>query len=126
MGGCRRFLPFLTALLLCIPSCAGKKAVSVPDGPRPDSRLVLLAEQGDVEARYTLGSMDAQGRRVSQDFAKSASWYRMAAEQGHAPAQCSLGKLYMRGRGVPQDYRCLLYTSPSPRDRTRSRMPSSA
>ena len=23
-------------------------------------------------------------------------------------------------------YRCLLYTSPSPRDRTRSRMPSSA
>ena len=30
---------------------------------------------------------------------------------------------------VPQDaprYTCLLYTSPSPRDRTRSRMPSSA
>jgi len=26
----------------------------------------------------------------------------------------------------PQIYRCLLYTSPSPRDRTRSRMPSSA
>ena len=25
-----------------------------------------------------------------------------------------------------QDYDCLLYTSPSPRDRTRSRMPSSA
>ena len=24
------------------------------------------------------------------------------------------------------NYRCLLYTSPSPRDRTRSRMPSSA
>ena len=27
---------------------------------------------------------------------------------------------------VPLDYICLLYTSPSPRDRTRSRMPSSA
>ena len=25
-----------------------------------------------------------------------------------------------------QPYRCLLYTSPNPRDRTRSRMPSSA
>ena len=25
-----------------------------------------------------------------------------------------------------EDYACLLYTSPSPRDRTRSRMPSSA
>ena len=29
-----------------------------------------------------------------------------------------------RGAGVPQD--CLLYTSPSPRDRQKSRMPSSA
>ena len=27
---------------------------------------------------------------------------------------------------VEQEYACLLYTSPSPRDRTRSRMPSSA
>ena len=29
-------------------------------------------------------------------------------------------------RGVDLSYACLLYTSPSPRDRTRSRMPSSA
>ena len=28
--------------------------------------------------------------------------------------------------GIDQQYICLLYTSPSPRDRTRSRMPSSA
>ena len=28
--------------------------------------------------------------------------------------------------GIVQFYHCLLYTSPSPRDRTRSRMPSSA
>ena len=27
---------------------------------------------------------------------------------------------------IPNDIFCLLYTSPSPRDRTRSRMPSSA
>ena len=30
------------------------------------------------------------------------------------------------GKDVPMPYACLLYTSPSPRDRTRSRMPSSA
>ena len=30
------------------------------------------------------------------------------------------------GKGLPQDYTCLLYTSPSPRDTERSRMPSSA
>ena len=29
-------------------------------------------------------------------------------------------------RSLQQDKNCLLYTSPSPRDRTRSRMPSSA
>ena len=28
--------------------------------------------------------------------------------------------------GKGESYHCLLYTSPSPRDRTRSRMPSSA
>ena len=30
------------------------------------------------------------------------------------------------GDGIKNYYICLLYTSPSPRDRTRSRMPSSA
>ena len=34
---------------------------------------------------------------------------------------------YAEGAGIPTNtYVCLLYTSPSPRDRTRSRMPSSA
>ena len=38
---------------------------------------------------------------------------------------------YKKESGIPagytwQDMNCLLYTSPSPRDRTRSRMPSSA
>ena len=32
----------------------------------------------------------------------------------------------MEKEGVLDPQRCLLYTSPSPRDRTRSRMPSSA
>ena len=40
------------------------------------------------------------------------------------------GPLYMRKMIMPKDSvvvsACLLYTSPSPRDRTRSRMPSSA
>ena len=31
-----------------------------------------------------------------------------------------------RSANMPKDNICLLYTSPSPRDRTRSRMPSSA
>ena len=35
-------------------------------------------------------------------------------------------KIDINGDGTPLRYICLLYTSPSPRDRTRSRMPSSA
>ena len=39
----------------------------------------------------------------------------------------SAGKLISQsGRRVKEMVTCLLYTSPSPRDRTRSRMPSSA
>ena len=36
------------------------------------------------------------------------------------------GKASVKAAGVVVDDTCLLYTSPSPRDRTRSRMPSSA
>ena len=35
-------------------------------------------------------------------------------------------KHHRKQMGHRQNYTCLLYTSPSPRDRTRSRMPSSA
>ena len=38
----------------------------------------------------------------------------------------SSNNAYMRDHQVNKFYTCLLYTSPSPRDRTVSRMPSSA
>ena len=46
-------------------------------------------------------------------------------EKGHPEEGIEPGT---RWEDVPQDWvcPCLLYTSPSPRDRTRSRMPSSA
>ena len=46
--------------------------------------------------------------RKAQPYMKLASYYTGIA------------------RGQVDKYTCLLYTSPSPRDRTRSRMPSSA
>ena len=45
-----------------------------------------------------------------------------AARDAHAAAIVAA----LRERGVTAPCLCLLYTSPSPRDRTRSRMPSSA
>ena len=45
-------------------------------------------------------------------------WGKAAGAAGKSCADCHGGAASMKG--------CLLYTSPSPRDRTRSRMPSSA
>ena len=45
--------------------------------------------------------------------------------QGPCTRPCT-GHLHGRKRPSTRPYTCLLYTSPSPRDRTRSRMPSSA
>ena len=60
---------------------------------------LLHAERGDV----TKGLVEYKGQRVDQ-----------------------LTPNELVKRGVIQVMDCLLYTSPSPRDRTRSRMPSSA
>ena len=55
---------------------------------------------------------------VSQDDVKNLAGWKAAA-----PAKQEVP--FKPYRVVLQDF-CLLYTSPSPRDRTRSRMPSSA
>jgi hypothetical protein len=41
---------------------------------------------------------------VTQDFADTAKWCRLAAEQGDIVSQNNLGIMYDNGRGVPQDY----------------------
>ena len=53
----------------------------------------------------------------------------LAEHAGNADALYVLGDLFETWIGDDDDSEfnlCLLYTSPSPRDRTRSRMPSSA
>ena len=45
-------------------------------------------------------------------------------EYDQAPVNVTVANVH--GKPIPYPVSCLLYTSPSPRDRTRSRMPSSA
>ena len=47
------------------------------------------------------------------------------AEQNRTPAEESINRS-LQEMEWEEDGSCLLYTSPSPRDRTRARMPSSA
>jgi len=46
-------------------------------------------------------------------------------DQGYGDLSCH-GNPVLKTPNLDKLYACLLYTSPSPRDRTRSRMPSSA
>jgi len=45
-----------------------------------------LADQGDADAQYWLGTIFNFGQGVLQNYAEAAEWYRLAAAQGHAPA----------------------------------------
>jgi hypothetical protein len=63
-----------------------------------------LAEQGDTEAQYRLGSMYQRGQGVPQDHAEAAKWWRKAAEQGHVRAQYNVGLRNFWGDDGPPDY----------------------
>ena len=63
-----------------------------------------LAEQGDADAQYNLGSMHKKGRGVPQNYKEAVKWYRLAAEQGLVEAQYNLGWMYGSGAGVVQDF----------------------
>lgn len=56
--------------------------------------LQELAEQGDREARFALGSCYLEGKGVPRDYAKAMAWYLLAARQGHPTAQNNVGYMY--------------------------------
>jgi hypothetical protein len=66
--------------------------------------IVPLAEKGNAEAQFALGSMYYYSYGVSWDYTKAMEWYRKAAEQGNADAQYQLGDMYYWSYGVSQDF----------------------
>ena len=86
----------------------------------PRSTLDRSSAASDVYKRQDL-------KRFAMRISPDLGLIRLQAESGRVLSadflfgfQCPL--LYLSGYSIT----CLLYTSPSPRDRTRSRMPSSA
>ena len=64
-------------------------------------------------------------QRLSKSFAQRSAEFerarRLPEDVSDAMAKAGIYRMF-----VPQSLGCLLYTSPSPRDKCRSRMPSSA
>jgi TPR repeat protein len=71
--------------------------------PEAVERILMAAEQDDIDAQYDLGHMYSLGWGVPQDYDAAAKWWRKAAEQNDALAQYFLGQMYAYARGVPQD-----------------------
>jgi TPR repeat protein len=64
-----------------------------------------LAEQGNVEAQFSLGATYEEGKGVPQDFQEAVKWYQLAAAKGYSPALNNLGVIYEDGKGVRQDFK---------------------
>ena len=96
-----------------------------------DGGAVIALSRNDARARAALAAAYEVGASVSIPSVVVAETVRGAARD--APVNRVISAV---GQVVPADEAtgriagsllgCLLYTSPSPRDRTRSRMPSSA
>jgi TPR repeat protein len=56
-----------------------------------------LAEKGNAEAQFNLGSLYYQGWGLPQDYPEAVRWFRKAAEQSHPYAQVTLGTIYSEG-----------------------------
>ncbi|MFQ5973978.1 MAG: tetratricopeptide repeat protein, partial [Alphaproteobacteria bacterium] len=60
-----------------------------------------LADAGDAEAQYRVGTLYQYGYGVQRDYAEAVSWYETASAGGHREAQFSLGWLYLHGGDAP-------------------------
>ena len=83
-----------------------------------DKRLFAQAASSLKRAAKLSANEPAEARALIQN----ALGFALAAQQNHKEAVRHY-RLALKARG---DYPCLLYTSPSPRDKRQSRMPSSA
>ena len=96
-------MAFMAAMFGGLASCAtvnytkGIKHYKPDDGASAVRELKPLAEQGNPEAQFNLGSLYYQGWGVPQDYREAAQWMRRAAEQGYLFAQTTLGSLYAAG-----------------------------
>ena len=127
----------------CLPTCASYRVLaSEMDSPRGRIHALRAIEAGELELDATVAShfdtclgcyacVSACPSGVRYDQLIEATRPKLNQANQRSSWQTSFRKLLLQVLPYPRRLRallqlCLLYTSPSPRDRTRSRMPSSA
>ena len=109
----RCFYRLLLALAVLLQATSLAAAQSFEDGlaalrsdnaPRAEEIWLALADQGDGQAQYALGTLYEQGHPgVPQDVAKAIIWYQKSVDQGVPSAENNLALIYATGRGVERD-----------------------
>lgn len=54
------------------------------------------AENNNIDAQITLGSLYMEGEDITKDLSKSLEWFTKAAELGDSDAQYLLARIYMQ------------------------------
>ena len=109
-------------ILGLLASVAGPKVIGYLGGAKSDTARLQIEEFG---ASLDLFKLETGRYPNTQEGLQALVQQPSGLAGWNGP--------YIKKRTLPKDpwgneyrYACLLYTSPSPRDRTRSRMPSSA
>ena len=86
-------------------------------------RFKALLEAAKITTTGFAAFFDTEAQNIHNWYTRGVPAYRME----EVARLLSVNSDWLKtGEGPKESSRCLLYTSPSPRDRTRSRMPSSA
>lgn len=73
------------------------------------ARYIKEAQEGRIEAQFSLGYIFMTGLGVERDVIGAIQWYDRAAHEGHARAQFNLGVIYDAGDGIERDVAKALY-----------------
>jgi hypothetical protein len=63
----------------------------------------LSADQGDLNAQFSLGAMLHTGDGILVDKVRAAYYFQLSADQGKSSAQFNLGVMLLNGNGIPVD-----------------------
>ena len=113
---------YIAILNTAVTAYAQQPLIMIPDKPTQNDSITLYfnAEQGNRDLYNWKGDIFLHSGVITQKSATNTSWQHVRGEWG-----ATIPALQLK-RESDNLYSCLLYTSPSPRDRQKSRMPSSA